>query len=346
MSLWKKFLANVELRRIVVLLAIIAVLYLARSMMSIILLTFIFTFLVLQLVKFIRHWIKIPAPLIVVIIYALAIFLLYSAITKYLPVVAEQTVKMVDSVYKFYQNPDYDTNQVFKWINSYIKTSDLMHQFKGGIAVAFTYLTSIGTMGVTFFLSLMLSFFFTIESQRMFKFSRLFLSSDYAWLFQDIYFFAKKFVNTFGVVIEAQVFIALTNTILTTIFLSIMHMPQLPTLAIMVFLLSMIPVAGVIISCIPLALIGYSVGGIQDVVYILILILIIHVLEAYVLNPQFMSSRTKLPIFYTFVVLLIGEHVFGTWGLIVGIPIFTFFLDILGVKSIGNKKEKLKSAKN
>ncbi|MDC4185281.1 AI-2E family transporter [Loigolactobacillus coryniformis] len=346
MSLWKKFLANVELRRIVVLLSIIAVLFLAKKMMSIILLTFISTFLVLQLVKFVRRWIKIPAPLIVIIVYALTIFLLYSAVTKYLPVIAEQTMKMIDSVYKFYQNPDYNTNQVFKWLNSYIKTSDLMHQFKGGISVAFGYLTSIGTMGVTFFLSLILSFFFTVESQCMFKFSRLFLTSDYAWFFQDIYFFAQKFVNTFGVVIEAQVFIAMVNTVITTIFLSIMKMPQLPSLAIMIFLLSMIPVAGVIISCVPLALIGYSVGGIQYVAYILILIVVIHALEAYVLNPQFMSSRTKLPIFYTFVVLLVGERMFGTWGLIVGIPIFTFFLDILGVKSISSEKEKLKSAKN
>ena len=63
-------------------------------------------------------------------------------------------------------------------------------------------------------------------------------------------------------------------------------------------------------------------------------------MEAYVLNPKFMSSRTDLPIFYTFIVLLIGEHLFGTWGLIVGVPIFTFLLDVLGVKPIrGAKKE-------
>lgn len=45
-----------------------------------------------------------------------------------------------------------------------------------------------------------------------------------------------------------------------------------------------------------------------------------------------MSSKTELPIFYTFVVLLAGEALWGTWGLIVGVPVFTFFLDILGVK--------------
>ena len=57
-------------------------------------------------------------------------------------------------------------------------------------------------------------------------------------------------------------------------------------------------------------------------------------IESYVLNPKFMSSRTELPIFYTFVVLLVSEHLFGVWGLIVGVPIFTFLLDIVGVKQI------------
>ena len=173
------------------------------------------------------------------------------------------------------------------------------------------------------------------------EFSHSFLDSDFGWFFQDIDYFGKKFVNTFGVVLEAQFFIAICNTVITTIGLLFMRMPQIFALSLIVFIFSLVPVAGVIISTIPLAMVGYSVGGIRDVVYIIIMIIIIHTLEAYVLNPKFMSSRTDLPIFYTFIVLLIGEHLFGTWGLIVGVPIFTFLLDVLGVKSIrGAKKSK------
>ncbi len=164
------------------------------------------------------------------------------------------------------------------------------------------------------------------------SFSQSFIDSKVSWLFSDLAYFGKKFVSTFGVVIEAQFFIAICNTILTTIVLVFMHLPQIPVLAVMIFILSLIPVAGVIISFIPLSLVGYSVGGITDVIYLIITIIIVHALEAYVLNPKFMSSRTNLPIFYTFVVLLIGEHFFGVWGLICGVPVFTFFLDIMGVK--------------
>ena len=122
------------------------------------------------------------------------------------------------------------------------------------------------------------------------------------------------------------------------ICLSFMKMPQIFALGLMVFVLSLVPVAGVIISLVPLSLVGYQVGGIRDVIYIIIMIMVIHALEAYILNPKFMSSRTELPIFYTFVVLLVAEHLWGTWGLIVGVPIFTFLLDVFGVKQVKQRR--------
>ena len=105
--------------------------------------------------------------------------------------------------------------------------------------------------------------------------------------------------------------------------------------------MSMIPVAGVIISAIPMMLIGYTVGGVKYIIYIIIMLCVVHALEAYVLNPKLMSSRTELPIFYTFVVLYVSEHLFGMWGLI-GSPLLILLLGILGVKSDHIRRERLK----
>lgn len=333
-SLWQRFIENVRLRRFVVLALLIFVLWLVRSEMNMILLTFIFTFMVLKVVKFIRRHVKIPAQLIVILTYVLVLGGLYWAVTTYLPQIVSSSVKGIEKLYRFYQNPDNDTSQIAKWVTNYISTSDLIGQVQNSAKVVLTYLSTIGSFGVTLFMSMILSFFFTIEDQQMAAFSKRFLTSTYDWFFQDVKFFADKFVNTFGVVLEAQLFIALCNTVITTVVLAIMRMPQLPTLAIMIFVLSLIPVAGVIVSLVPLTILGYSVGGYRYVLYILIMVIVVHTLEAYVLNPKFMSSRTELPIFYTFVVLLAGEQLFGVWGLIVGVPIFTFFLDILGVRPV------------
>lgn len=336
---WHRFIDNVPLRRFAVLSLLIWVLYLVRGMLSAILLTFIFTYIVVHWVRFVQRWIpRLPSLLVVLATYVVLIAAVYFAVTKYLPLLITQIVKMVNSVLKFYQSQD--GSWLIKQLNHYISAKTVTAQVKHGINLAFSTLTSLTKMAVTFFMSFILSFFYTIELKQMYSFSRLFLTSElFSWLFEDIYYFGKKFVNTFGVVLEAQFFIALCNTALTTICLMFMHMPQILALALMVFIFSLVPVAGVIISLIPLSMVGYSVGGIRDVIYIIIMIIAIHALESYVLNPKFMSSRTELPIFYTFVVLLVSEKLFGTWGLIVGVPIFTFLLDIMGVKSIGNKKQ-------
>lgn len=335
---WHRFIKNVELRRFVVLAVIILILWMVRSMMNMILFTFILTYIVVNWVHLVRRWVpKLSPAIITVVTYVLLLLLLYFGVTKYLPVLVRQIIKMVNSVMKFYETND--ATAFYHYINHYVSTATIMTQVKHGISLAVDTLTSIGAVAATFLLSLILSFFYTLELDQMESFSRLFLDSKFSWFFQDVAFFGKKFTNTFGVVLEAQFFIAICNTVITTVCLTVMKMPQIFALALIVFIFSLVPVAGVIISTIPLSLVAYSVGGIRDVVYIIIMVIIIHAIEAYVLNPKFMSSQTDLPIFYTFVVLMVSEHFWGTWGLIVGVPIFTFLLDILGVKSIRHHRK-------
>lgn len=337
---WNRFISNVHLHRFVVLLMIIGVLYYSRGMMNTILITFIFTYIVVHLIRWLQRRVpKIPTWLIVTVVYLLIVVGLYFVITDYIPLLVKEIVKMANSMMKFYQSKD--MKWLIAYVDRYVSTDSLFGQAKHGVQLLVDAVTGIGTLTFAVAMSLILSFFYTIELDKMNEFSKNFLTSSYlGWMFEDIYYFGQKFVNTFGVVLEAQFFIAICNTVLTMLCLFFMKMPQIFALGLMVFLLSMVPVAGVIISLIPLGMVGYSVGGLRYVIYIIIMIMVIHALEAYVLNPKFMSSRTELPIFYTFVVLLVSEHFFGTWGLIVGVPIFTFLLDIAGVKSIGRKHQQ------
>ncbi|MEK1413312.1 AI-2E family transporter [Limosilactobacillus fermentum] len=331
---WNKFTKKQELRRLVVLLVIVLVLYEARSLMNTILLTFIFTYLIVHWVRLVQRWIpRVPVTLVVLLSYLLLILGLFYVVTDYVPMLVNQLVKMTNSLITFYQSDD--MHWLMKYLNQFVSSSTLATQARHGVTLAVTTLTNFGTLLVAVAMSVILSFFYTIELRQMNEFSKTFLSSQHlSWFFKDLDFFGKKFVNTFGVVLEAQFFIALTNTALTMIALFFMKMPQIFALGLMVFIMSLVPVAGVIISLVPLSMVGYSVGGIRYIVYLIIVILVIHMIESYVLNPKFMSSRTELPIFYTFVVLLVSEHLFGVWGLIVGVPIFTFLLDIVGVKQI------------
>ena len=140
-------------------------------------------------------------------------------------------------------------------------------------------------------------------------------------------------MQSFGKVIQTQITISFINCVLSIIMLSILGFPQIFGLGFMIFVLGLIPVAGVIVSLIPLAIIAFTIGGFKMIIYILVLVAILHALESYILNPKLMSQKTKLPVFYTFVVLIVSEHILGIWGLIIGIPIFIFILDVLEVKN-------------
>src|SRR5690348_8244859 len=89
-------------RRIVIFAGMIFVLYLLRDMLNLILLTFIFTFLMDQLVKLVSKWVPINRKLLVVILYAVIIGLLSWAIVNYLPMVIKEIKALIRQLSAFY----------------------------------------------------------------------------------------------------------------------------------------------------------------------------------------------------------------------------------------------------
>ncbi|MFK4915464.1 AI-2E family transporter [Lactococcus petauri] len=340
MEYYQNFIKNEKLRRWVVLAFLIAVLYFVRSILPLMLLTFVFSYLAYRFVSFIERKIKLPGKISGFILYSVILFLIYLGITEYIPVLINQLTHLINAVSKFYQNNSNGESALMDSIYNLFKEYNLADKLQSSLGTLVDYVTSFGKGLLIVVFAFLMSFFFTIDRKETNKFSALFLESDFAWFFEDVYYLASKFFTGFGVVLETQFIIALVNTALTLIALSFMGFPELLSLGVMIFLLSLVPVAGVLVSCIPLSIIGYSIGGIRDVIFVLLMVALIHALESYVLNPHLMAHKTKLPMFYTFVILFLGEHFFGVWGLIVGIPIFNFALDILGVKEIHFKKLK------
>lgn len=316
-------------KRILIFALISLVLYLLKDMINLILLTFIFGFLMDRLVKFVHARVPLNRKLIVVILYALIVGLLSFGLVKYLPLIASEITQLTKQLTAFYTSKQ--DNIVLNYIVKRIEKVQISSYLEQGFTFILRYFTDISRVSLQVLLALLLSLFFLLEKPRLIQFTKKFKTSKVASIYEEIEFFAQKFAGTFGKVIEAQLIIALVNCTLTTISLWILGFPQLGGLSIMIFLLGLIPVAGVILSMIPLAIIAYSIGGFIKVLYVGIAILIIHGIEAYILNPNLMSSKTNLPVFYTFIVLIFSEHFFGVWGLIVGIPIFVFLLDVLEV---------------
>jgi predicted PurR-regulated permease PerM len=334
-----KFFQHPGVRRFLVLVVLAGVLYLFKSMINLILLTFIFTFLMNRLENVVRHFLnrffRVSQRGIITLLYiALAVGLTVGGFVFY-PVVAAQIEQLIKQIKYIAYHPN--SIPFFDEVSNVFGDINISSYVKEAFNVLYTYLADISTFGLQIVMALILSMFFLFEKKRLSEFMEKFKTSKLAVFYNEFAFFGGKFARTFGKVLEAQFIIALVNCILTFIALWIMHFPQLFGLSIMVFFLGLIPVAGVVISLVPLSIIAYSTGGGMYVLYIVLVIMAIHAIETYFLNPKLMSAKTELPIFFTFTVLIFSEHFLGIWGLIIGIPIFVFLLDILDVTNKDNE---------
>jgi predicted PurR-regulated permease PerM len=318
-----------EVKRIIIFALIIFILFSVRSMINIILLTFIFTFLMNRLVEFTAKRVRIKRTLLVILLYSIIVGILTFGIAKYLPIITSEISQLVKRITNF--SATSQDNVLINYIETILSSDKITTYLEDGFSFLLKSFTDISKTSIQVLLSLILSLFFILEKPRLKEFTGKFKNSKIAAFYYEIEFFGEKFTRTFGKVIEAQFIIAIVNTILSVLIFIMLGFPQIIGLAIMVFFLGLIPVAGVIISLVPLTIIAFTIGGYLKVIYLFVAIMIIHGIEAYILNPKLMSSKTDLPVFYTFVVLIFSQHFFGVWGLIIGIPVFVFLLDILDV---------------
>ncbi|WP_282939102.1 AI-2E family transporter [Paenibacillus sp. RC67] len=326
----RRFFANLTVRRFSILAVVCLLLFSIRDMLNLVLLTFLIAYVMHSLQqavsKRISKYVVVNSKVIIILLYLIFVTMIVFALIHYIPKVFIQIKQLKDILVAFTNLPAPE-DEFSRYIYKTLKDLNLQAYVKQG----FEYVLRISNWGTTFVLSLILSLVFILEKSRIITFTSKLKESKLSWLYEELEYFGKKFILSFGKVIEAQLLIAICNTVFTVIGLWILGFPYLFALSIMIFMLSLVPVVGFVVSLLPLCLIGYNIGGLVMIVYVVAMIAVLHVLEGYLLNPKLMSSKMNLPMFYTFVVLVFSEHYLGVWGLILGIPVFVFLLDILDV---------------
>ncbi|WP_411678765.1 AI-2E family transporter [Clostridium thailandense] len=336
MNFLKEFFSKESVKKFLTLIFIILIFYLSSSMLNLFLLTFLFTYLMNSFQGLVVNHLKritiVKEKFITVVLYSLLFASIILIIAKYVPLIILQSKYIINQAADFDITPSSDSDIIQKYLTPIFQEIDIKSYIKSGFDITFQFAANIGKWSVNIFIAILLSMFFMLEKKKIFRFFQKFEHSKISGLYRYMCFFGNNFLNSFGKVIQAQIIIAFFNTILSVIMLFILQFPQLITLGFMIFVLSLVPVAGVIVSLVPLTLIAFKIGGLTKVVYVLVMIAVIHALESYILNPKLMSAKIKLPIFFTFIILIASEHFMGIWGLLIGIPLFMFILDLIGVK--------------
>ncbi|MBK5245971.1 MAG: AI-2E family transporter [Peptostreptococcaceae bacterium] len=317
------------------------------SMMDLVLLTFILCFVFYSLLILIQKKMvsifkfKIPDGIILIVLYIISIIMLVIGSAVFLPKVIAQFGELANIFFNV------DIDEVKKAIGPRLVSIVSQIDFnayldKAGSLVALI-VTKIGYFSISLFMSIILSFIILMEKNKINIFGRNMAKSKLSFMYEYFRYFGRSFAQTFGKVMKVQITIAAINSILSMVVLSILGFPGILGLGTMIFVLGLIPVAGVVISLIPLSAIAFSIGGVIQVLQVLVMIIILHGIETYVLNPKLMSARTRLPVCFVFIILLVAEHYLGIWGLLIGVPIFIFLMSIFKVEY---KSESSKTNEN
>ena len=176
-----------------------------------------------------------------------------------------------------------------------------------------------------FLLSLLFSFLIVLDLANLGASVRELESTKLRFIYRSVAGNIRDFSLVLGKALEAQLIIAIINSFLTAIGISLLGLgEQVAFLSMIVFFCSFFPVIGVFISSIPICLIALQTAGLQTMFLAILLIAVIHLIEGYILNPRIYGSYMRINSVIILIILTIGGKLFNFWGLILGVPICTY----------------------
>lgn len=349
--------------------------YFFRDFMWVFLLTFILAYLFLVSAQFLKEKFdillvnncRIPkiwrilnkivwVNFIIVIEYIILVWILIFLVTDMIP-------KLISELSDLTHNLPFLAEPVKEVTNKLIEIKNFKSELWGSIdeivsnqdiTVILGILWKLKSASIVFMqiiISIILSFVFLIDRSRLQIYLLWIKKSSFKFLYKEYKIIIEKIVLSFWLIFKAQAIIAFLNSLLTIIWLIIIWLvhwwafPYLLTLWLMVFIAWFIPVLWVFISSIPITIIAYSmIWGYSVVAEVVFLIVIVHFVEAYYLNPKIVSRFLEIPVSLTFVVLIMSEHLFWVAWLLIWVSLFYFIVWLLrDVDTVLKKKKHIKT---
>lgn len=107
---------------------------------------------------------------------------------------------------------------------------------------------------------------------------------------------------------------------LTSIMLTILDVKYALLLGVMTGFLNVIPYVGIFISAILASFISFATGGTSKFLFVLIGFVGVHALDGNIILPFVVGSKVKINALFSFIIIIIGERIWGISGMFLAIP--------------------------
>jgi predicted PurR-regulated permease PerM len=121
--------------------------------------------------------------------------------------------------------------------------------------------------------------------------------------------------------VRARLIVSAVVGVLATLGLWLIHMPFWIVLGFIVGVANLIPMLGSWIGAVPVALVALLTKPPSFLFLVLVVIVLAHSIDAYILSPIVLKETTKLHPVIVLLAVLAGTELFGFWGIIAALPV-------------------------
>ncbi|MDR0477040.1 MAG: AI-2E family transporter [Desulfobulbaceae bacterium] len=183
----------------------------------------------------------------------------------------------------------------------------------------------VATVASSFLLALLFSFLIILDLPELAAKVRGLENTRLRFFYVSVADNIREFSVVLGQALQAQLIIAIINSILTAIGITMLGLGQhVAFLSMIVFLCSFLPVIGVFISSVPICLVALQISGLKTMLLAILLVALIHLIEGYILNPRIYGSYMRINPVIVLIILTIAGKLFNFWGLLLGVPVCTY----------------------
>ena len=322
-------------------------LYYFRSIVFVLFLSVILASVVNRIVSFFKRF-NIPRVVTVVIFYLLSLFSIFIIFYFFLPTTIEYISTTLKKLPEFLNNLDSIKNSSIKFLDSnklssfssFVNNLDTNQIVKltqekilsmGGIISTTSSL--IGFM-VNFVLTLVISFYISINEKGVHNFLRLVFPRKYENYIESLVERSQRKISNWFI---GQIISAFCVSILVYITLIILHIPFAFSISILAFIFELLPILGIVSASIPALFFAWNVGGIYLMFITLICFFVISQISSYFIYPKIVGKMAGVPAIMIIISVIMGAMVAGFWGALIAIPVSTIIMEIL--EDYKNKKE-------
>jgi predicted PurR-regulated permease PerM len=283
---------------------------------------------------------QVPRAITVIIFYLISLSVIFILFYFFLPRIIDYvgtTIKMIPNFLNSLDSLKYSSINFFNsnkmtsfsaYANS-LNTNQLVSLAQDKILNASGLIagtSSFINFLVNFILTLVISFYISINERGVHNFLRLISPRKYENYIESLVERSERKISNWFI---GQIIYAFCVGLLIYITLLILKIPFALPIALVTCIGETMPMVGIFSGSILSLFFAYNVGGMSLMIITLISILVISQICSYVIFPKIVGKLAGIPTIMTIVSIIMGAILAGFWGALIAIPVSAIVMEIL-----------------